>query len=100
MRLGVQRPFHSAIAVSGQAVRRYLLLQPLTNRICVLSAAIHRPKQAREIIRDRLHTQPLFDDAVVADACEALHVAPADFPRDPLPAPSCSSPEPWRRYTC
>lgn len=45
------------------------------------------PEQAREIMRDRLHTQPLLDDAVVADVCEALHVAPADFPRDLPPAP-------------
>jgi HAD superfamily hydrolase (TIGR01509 family) len=45
------------------------------------------PKQAREIMRDRLHTQPSLDDAVVADVCEALQVAPVDFPRDLSPAP-------------
>lgn len=44
-------------------------------------------KQAREIMRDRLHTRPSLDEAVVADVCEALHVAPADFPRDLPPAP-------------
>lgn len=44
-------------------------------------------QQAREIMRDRLHTQPSLGEAVVADVCEALQVAPADFPQDLPPAP-------------
>lgn len=51
MRMCVQRPFHSVITVSGQAVRRYLLPQRLTNRICVLEVVLQRPEIDRTVPR-------------------------------------------------
>lgn len=51
-------------------------------------------------MRDRLHTQPSLGDAVVADVCEALQVAPADFPGIYHRLPSRCSPGPWTPCAC
>lgn len=45
------------------------------------------PRQAREILRNHLHTQPIITDILMAEVANALHVPQTAFPRDPAPAP-------------